>query len=93
MGRHHNIDHDDDDSDAESCEASMQVTVRRRGKHKSGFAVEQGADGFFYICKVPKGYKKLSVGDRVLNINGVSHEKFKNKSHANDLLECFQLEL
>jgi len=73
----------------EAVESCLEVRVKR--SKQSGFEVEQRRDGYFYIKKVPPGYKDIAVGDRVLSINGVSHYVFQDQTHANDLLDCFRL--
>jgi hypothetical protein len=82
---------DSDDIDNASHEAHLKVRVQRC--YFSGFAAAKGSDGYFYIKQVPKGYTDVSVGDRILDINGVSQDNFRNARHANELLESFQLEM
>jgi hypothetical protein len=89
VGRRHR--NDDSDDDNVSHEANLKVRIQRPGA--SGFAAAKRSDGNFYITQVPKGYTKLSVGDRILDINGVSHDKFRHARHANELLDSFQLEV
>lgn len=74
-------------------EAVLDVTIQRKSKKKAGFEVEQKEDGFYYITKVPSGFTKIGVGDRVMEINGTTYPNFKDKKHANDLIDCFRLEV
>ena len=78
---------------AEDHEAVLDVTIKRKSKKKAGFEVERKDDGFYYITKVPSGFKKIGVGDRVMEINGTTYLNFKDKKHANDLIDCFRLEV
>ena len=71
----------------------INVTVNRKSKKKPGFEVEQRSDGFFYIIKVPKNCTKISVGDRVLEINGTSAEEFKSEENANDLVDSLRIDM
>ncbi|KAG7350773.1 PDZ domain containing protein [Nitzschia inconspicua] len=78
-------------NDDASVEASLKVRVHRSGS--SGFAAAKGSDGYYYITKVPKNYTQISVGDRIIDINGVSQDNFRHKNHVNELLNSFQLEV
>lgn len=71
----------------------ITVTVKRKSKKKPGFEVEKRSDGFYYITKIPKKCTKISVGDRVLEINGTSSEDFKNQENANDLVDTLRIDL
>ena len=71
----------------------INVTVNRKSKKKPGFEVEQRSDGFYYITKIPKNCTKISVGDRVLEINGTSSEDFKSQENANDLVDTLRIDL
>jgi PDZ domain len=91
MNRRRNGTQDEDDDDDAFREANLKVRIQRPGG--SGFAAAKGSDGYYYITKVPKNYTQISVGDRILDINGVSHDKFRHQRHANELLDSFQLEV
>lgn len=71
----------------------INVTVNRKSKKKPGFEVEQRSDGFYYITKTPKNCTKISVGDRVLEINGTSSEEFKSEENANDLVDSLRIDV
>ena len=77
----------------ETTEATLNVTVKRKSKKKSGFEVELRDDGFYYISKVPPGHKSIGVGDRVLDINGTHFLQFGNEKNANELIDSFRLEV
>lgn len=74
-------------------EAILDVTVKRHSKRKAGFEVEKRDDGHYYITKVPDGFSKIGVGDRVVEINGTTHLDFKTAKRANDLIDSFRLEV
>ncbi len=74
-------------------EDPLILTVKAKGKNKSGLRVELRDDGHYYIKKIPRGFKGFSVGDRVLEINGVKFSRFKNEMKANDLIDTFQLQM
>jgi hypothetical protein len=74
-------------------EDPIALTIKARGKNKSGLQVKLREDGYYYISKVPRGMKDCAVGDRVLEINGVKSDRFKNEGSANDLIDSFQLEM
>lgn len=78
---------------AEEHESVLDVTVKRQSKKKSGFEVERRDDGFYYMIKIPSGFKQIGVGDRVMEINGTTYLDFKHERHANDLIDCFRLEV
>lgn len=78
---------------AEDNETVLDVTIKRKSNKKAGFEVEQREDGFYYITEVPFGFKNIGVGDRVMEINGTSYLNFKDRKHANDLIDCFRLEV
>ncbi len=71
----------------------ITVTIKRKSKKKAGFEVEKRSDGFYYITKTPKRCTKISVGDRVLEINGTSSEDFKSQENANDLVDTLRIDL
>ena len=54
----------------------MTIQVKRKSKKSSGFEVEKRDDGHFYVTAVPEKSKSLSIGDRVLEINGIKCEDF-----------------
>lgn len=74
-------------------EDPISLTIKAPGKNKSGLQVKLDEDGYYYVSKVPRGVKGLAVGDRVLEINGVKSERFKNQGNANDLIDTFQLQM
>ena len=74
-------------------EATLNITVKRKSKKKSGFEVELGDDGHYYLSKVPRGFASASVGDRVLDINGAAHTEFRSEAYANDLIDSFRMEV
>jgi hypothetical protein len=87
-------DDDDDDDDEIVEEAKLEITIKRESKKKSGFEVQKNKDdGYYYVSKVPKGHTKVRVGDRVLNINGISFQGFRNTKHANSIIESLRLEV
>eukprot|EP00536_Pseudo-nitzschia_multiseries_P015188 jgi/Psemu1/217153/e_gw1.835.8.1 len=71
----------------------MNVTIKRKSKKTSGFEVEKGEDGFYYVTKVPPKCKTIGVGDRVLEINGTTHTQFKTSKNANTLIESIRLDV
>ena len=71
----------------------ISLTIKAKGKNKSGLQVELRGDGHYYISKVPRGMKDCAVGDRVLEINGARFTRFKNERHANELIDTFQLQM
>lgn len=71
----------------------LNVTVKSKGKKRSGLEVELRDDGHYYISKVPKGFNSCSVGDRILQINGTEFHKFKSAKHANFLIDTLQMEV
>lgn len=74
-------------------EDPISLTIKAKGKNKSGLRVELREDGHYYISKCPRGMKDCSVGDRVLEINGADFSRFKNENHANELIDSFQLRM
>lgn len=74
-------------------DATLNITIKRKSKKKSGFEVELREDGYYYVTKVPPGLKSIGVGDRVLEINGTSHSSFGGEQAANDLIDSFRLEV
>ena len=74
-------------------EDPIALTIKARGRNKSGLRVEQRDDGHYYVSRVPRGFKGCAVGDRVLEINGISFARFKNEAKANELIDTFQLQV
>lgn len=71
----------------------LHITVKTKPEKKSGFELEQQEDGFYYIAKVPNNCTTIGVGDRVLEINGITHTNFKTQKKANGLLDTIRLEV
>lgn len=79
---------------AGSSDELISVTIKRRSNKKAGFEVERrDEDGFYYVTKVPKNCTNISVGDRVLEINGTTHKDFKSETNANDLVDSLKLDV
>ena len=74
-------------------EMVLTLNLKAKGKKKSGLEVELRNDGHYYVSRTPKGATGISVGDRVLHINGVNATNFKSEHHANDVIDTFQLEM
>ena len=74
-------------------DSPLSFTVKANGRQKSGLQVELRKDGHYYVKKVPRGTKDFAVGDRVLEINGVKFDRFKDAKHANELIDTFQLQM
>lgn len=71
----------------------IRLSIRARGKGKSGIQVEQRRDGFFYVSALPDGCKGLTVGDRIIEINGVKFDAIRNEEQAKNLIDTFQVEM
>ena len=65
--------------------------VQRKSSIAPGFEVELKNDGFYYVSKVPPGFKAMQVGDLVLEINGAKYSDFQDSRHANELIDSIQL--
>uniref|UniRef100_A0A7R9ZQF9 PDZ domain-containing protein n=1 Tax=Craspedostauros australis TaxID=1486917 RepID=A0A7R9ZQF9_9STRA len=69
------------------------IRVKRHSKKKCGIEVERRKDGYYYITSVGDGSSDVSVGDRVLEINGVHHEEFESPEKANGLFETITFDV
>jgi len=77
-----------------SYDGLMNVTIKRKSNKTAGFEVEKREeDGLYYITKVPKKCTEIAVGDRVLEINGTTHNNFKSQTNANDLIDSLKLDV
>lgn len=65
------------------------VTLKRNAKKKSGYVIAE-SDGEYFVGAVPDK-ARVTVGDRVVGINGIRADDFEDEEDANELIDSIRL--
>ena len=74
-----------------SEDLTKTVVVKRPGKKKSGYLVEEN-NGDYVISEVP-AKARVNVGDKVVRINGIDASEFIDEDDANALIESIRIKV
>lgn len=70
-------------------ELTRTLTVKRTSKKKSGYSVQEEGSEYFLATAPDKA--RVSPGDKIVGINGISVDQFHDEDDANDLIESIRI--